>query len=777
MLGCFDFSPHFPHPRLPRAIRWKRIAPVALLGALVLMAGCHTDPNLKKQRYLESGKRYSAKHKYREAAIQYANALKIDKSFADAHYELAKSYLQLGQITAAYFELRRTVDLQPTNYPARIDLASMLLTAGKPDDAKAQADAVLSAQPNNSDAHALMSGIDFRAGKLDQALAEIRRAVELDPNRAAFHEQLALLQSGDAAKSASTEEELKRAVSLDPNSAGPRLLLTGFYVRNNRWPEAEQTARQAIAIDPKNVPAREALAQVYLRQNRQMEAENVLRQAASELSDNPLGVRILADYYERSGQLEKAKREFEAVASKHPKDLSLQEAYVRSLLTVKDYKKAQSVIAELMNKHSKDPQVLALNGIVLLNGGKVDDAVAALQSAIRDYPRDAFMQFWFGKAALAKGDLRLAEKSLRQAATLSPPGLLAEEELARVATQTGDAGLLSETAERTIASAPTFADAYVWRASVEMTRHALDKADADLNTAIKLAPSSATAYLQLGKLRLMQKKFSEGVKLLEQALQNDPDSAQALRLLVGYDLYRKHPESALSRLNQQIAKRTMNSTFYDLLAEYRIQIKDLDHALAAAEKAYEINSNDGQAVMLIANIQVQRGQTDSAIAAWERWSNAHPGDGRVFAILGMLEESKGDQDKGEEYYKRSLQIQPEQPVAANNLAYLMLKKGENVDVALTLAQTARRGMPNSPNTADTLAWAYYHKHTYAFARDLLEEAVKTDAGNQTIQYHLGMVYRELRDKANAESHLRKAISLGPNSATAKDAKGALEGLG
>ena len=51
-------------------------------------------------------------------------------------------------------------------------------------------------------------------------------------------------------------------------------------------------------------------------------------------------------------------------------------------------------------------------------------------------------------------------------------------------------------------------------------------------------------------------------------------------------------------------------------------------------------------------------------------------------------------------------------MAANNLAYLMLENGENVDVALTMAQTARRAMPDSPNSADTLAWAYYYKGTY-----------------------------------------------------------------
>ena len=58
-------------------------------------------------------------------------------------------------------------------------------------------------------------------------------------------------------------------------------------------------------------------------------------------------------------------------------------------------------------------------------------------------------------------------------------------------------------------------------------------------------------------------------------------------------------------------------------------------------------------------------------------------------------------------------------------------------------------MPNSPNTADTLAWAYYQKGTYGFARDLLEDAVKSQPGDATMQYHLGMVYSKLKDKANA----------------------------
>jgi len=175
---------------------------------------------------------------------------------------------------------------------------------------------------------------------------------------------------------------------------------------------------------------------------------------------------------------------------------------------------------------------------------------------------------------------------------------------------------------------------------------------------------------------------------------------------------------------------------------------------------------------------VQRGQVGSAISAWEQWRDAHPNDAGALAILGTLEETRGDFGKAETYYKKALQIRPQQPIAANNLAYRMLQNGDNVDVALTLAQTARQGMPNSPSAADTLAWAYYHKGTYAFARDLLEDAVKSDPNNATIQYHLGMVYSKLQDKNNATIHLKKAASLAsPDSPAAKDARAALQGLG
>jgi tetratricopeptide (TPR) repeat protein len=748
-----------------------------LFVAVALLAGCHGDPNVRKQKYLESGKRYSAESKYKEAAIQFQNALKIDKNYPDAHYELAQAYVHLGQFSAAYGELARTVALQPTNYKARIDLGNLLLAGGKIDDAQAQANAVMAAQPNNPDVHAMLGAIAAKRGQKDQALNELHRALELDPNRAAFHEDLALLQAGDPTKTSSVEDELKKAVALDPKSVNAKLLLAAFYAKSSRWQEAEKTSWDAVATDPKSLSARESLTRIILKQGDQPRAEQVLRQASKDLADDPQGVRILADYYAGSGQMDKAKAEFASLSAKYPKNISVQKGYIRVLLEVKDYATAQKVVAELMKKNAKDPEVAGLNGIVLLNDGNASDAVNALMDATKNFPKDAFLQYWLGRAALSKGDSDLAEKSLRQAADLNPSRLDAEEELARIAAQRGDMNLLSDVADKTIAAAPRFPGGYVWRSLVEVSRNSPDKAEADLKTAMSVAPQSPQAYLELGKIRFTQKRFPEGVALLEQALQHDPNSVEAVRLLVSYDLYQKQPAKALARLNAQIDKSPKNSGLYDLLAQLQIQNKNLDQAAATAQKAIQLNPNDGEAVVLFAQIQVQRGQVANAVGAWEQWSKAHPNDAGPYAILGTLEEARGNVGKAEDYYKKSLQIQPQQPIAANNLAYRMLENGENADVALTLAQTARSAMPNSPDTADTLAWAYYYKGTYSFARDLLEDAIKTNPNNAAMQYHLGMVYSKLSDKSDAVVHLKKAVSLAPDSPEGKGAKVALQGLG
>ena len=144
-----------------------------------------------------------------------------------------------------------------------------------------------------------------------------------------------------------------------------------------------------------------------------------------------------------------------------------------------------------------------------------------------------------------------------------------------------------------------------------------------------------------------------------------------------------------------------------------------------------------------------------------------------YVLLGVLEEKRGNWQKAQGLYEKALQVQPDHPLAANNLAYLLLQHGGNVDVAITYAQTARRGLPDSPSSADTLGWAYYQKGSYGQAVQLFEEATKKVPENPNYHYHLALAYQKSHDRDNAREHFERVLKIDPKFAQAQDIRYAL----
>src|SRR5207248_10811049 len=108
----------------------SRSVTVRLLFSCLLVAalltGCSRNPNARKQKYFESGEKYFSQGKYREAVIQFSNAVQIDPRFAQGHAQLAQTYLKLGDTQRAYNELSRTLELTPDDYRAQTDLVNLL---------------------------------------------------------------------------------------------------------------------------------------------------------------------------------------------------------------------------------------------------------------------------------------------------------------------------------------------------------------------------------------------------------------------------------------------------------------------------------------------------------------------------------------------------------------------------------------------------------------------------------------------------------------------------
>ena len=760
------------------SIALRRIAATVALGSLLLpFAGCKRDPNVQKQKYLESGIRFEKDGKLREAGIQFSNAIRIDRNFSRAHYELAKTYLLLGSRMAAYQELMRTVELDPANTQARVDLGTLLLAGGVPDRANDQAKAVLAQDTNNAAGYALMAQVNEAKGQHAEALSNIQHALSLQPNNSQFYATLAQLQAADPKDASEVMTNLQKAVALDPKNSAAHLSLGRAMERSGNKAGAEQQFQAAVASDPNNVEPRRELAVFYMRAGDNGKAADVLYKAALDLPEDERAADLLSDFYLTQHEPGKSVQAYAQLTQQHRSSVPLKVAYAKALMVTGDTGKAQGILDDLNKTSKNNPQVELLTSLLEVKNHKVDDAFTLLQKGVKNSPDNVQLLVMLGKVATLKGDATTEESAYHQAATLDPANMDAQSGLAEIATHRGDWSLLAQVANNTIALHPDLAAAYLWRGSAEANQKQYDQAEADFKTAMKNDPGNPQSYTELGLLRMVQGQPQAAVPLLQKAVDMDPNAIQALTYLMRIDINDKQPARALDRLNKQITRSPNNTALYDMLAIFNLSNKDFAGANAAAQHAMHVNPADETAVQAFAQAQVGLGHLDQAEGIWTKWAQAHPTDVKAQLVLGTLAEAAGDVDKAESYYKRALVLSPQQPVAANNLAYLTVENGGNVDVALTLAQTARRAMPDSSTTADTLAWVYYHKGAYASALDLLQDAAKSDSTNASIQYHLGMTFAAMGDKTNAATHLKTAVSLAPSGKVNVEAQQALAKLG
>src|SRR5258708_2767110 len=176
-----------------------RLIGVAILVCALLISGCSRDPNVRKQKFVAQGDAYFKAGKYPEAQITYARALQIDSRYVLALYKSAQCSMRLGNWNSAYQELLRTVDLEPTNWPAQLDLGKLYLGSGRLQAAKERALLILRSGPANVDAKILLSDAAAGLGNQKDALNEGREAIDAAPNNAMALLNMVVLQQRSGA--------------------------------------------------------------------------------------------------------------------------------------------------------------------------------------------------------------------------------------------------------------------------------------------------------------------------------------------------------------------------------------------------------------------------------------------------------------------------------------------------------------------------------------------------------------------------------------------------
>lgn len=740
---------------------------VALTLIAALLSGCSSDPIVRKHKFFESGQRYAEQDKFKEAVVEFTNAIKVDPNYAEAHLQLAEAYLQLHDGDRAFRELSLTVELQPENYRAQLELTNLLIVNHQFQPAAQQLDVLLQKHPNDPAVHTTQSSLLAAQGNIPGAIAEMEKTVALSPNRWEAYLSLAVLQSSNNQPEAA-ESNFKKVIDLKPKAMHARLLLGNYYQAHNRFPEAEEQFQAATALDPASAGPRAALARVYLAEGRKADAEQLLTQTKHDLPNDYDAYRLLGEFYFLNGEIDKAAAEYATLSQQHPEDLRLKKNYIELLIQTKRFPEARKFDDEILKANPNDEDALVYQAQMQISDGDVNDAAQKLETLIKNSPKNSAGHYALGVAYEKLGYTERAETEWREALRIKPDMLDAARALASAAMRQGDANTLEEASSQLIVLQPASPEGYALRALANINRKHYGEAEEDIRRAIAIAPGSAFGYVQLGNLKLAQKLYEDAARAYQDALSRNPDSVDALRGLMNARVAQNQADKAIAAAHAQIAKSPANSSFYDLLGTTLFfSKKDFPGAEAALAKSVNLDAHNSDALFKLCEVQASKGNMDRAIATAKQGLNDNPRNADLYILLGRFYESKSDLQQAEAAYRSALNLNPQHPVASNNLAKLMLQKGGNLDVALSLAQTAHRGMPNSPAVADTLAWIDYQKGAYQSAIGLLQEALSLQdkvraPDNPDIHYHLGMAYAKNGQTALARQQLERALKLNPN---------------
>jgi len=189
------------------------------------------------------------------------------------------------------------------------------------------------------------------------------------------------------------------------------------------------------------------------------------------------------------------------------------------------------------------------------------------------------------------------------------------------------------------------------------------------------------------------------------------------------------------------------------------QLSGREHGAAQAEleRAIELSPSLAQAHLQLARVYQAKEQTQAAIAQYETALSLQPRSANLLTVIGSLYDATGNLDAARKYYEQALAIDPNSAVSANNLAFLSVKQGGNLDVALGLAQRAKQRMPELNPISDTLGWVLYKKGDYSSALPLFQECVEKGPNAPTYHYHLGMVLAAVEQKKRAKGEWESAL--------------------
>lgn len=758
----------------------KKLAPGlyarVLIAALCLLVVSCGGSEKKFSKHIEKGNEYYASSQYKEAAIEFKNAIQIKPADANAHYGLGLAYLMLGGPTylpAAFNSFTKAAQLDPGHLDAQTKLGEFFLLSRDPEKAARQAELVLEKDKGHLDATILLANTKAAKKKFAEARELLKTLAEAHPE--SVKPLLALstvhLASGDRA---SAIETLRKVIS-SSSSVEARLALSTVYILDRNAPAAEETLNSALNESPENVQLLTALTNLHMMTRKPDRAIETAEKLIAAAGKRPEGYLLLANIHRATGNTGKARETLKRGIERSSEPVQLEKLLAADYLESRQATEAAEAVSAILKKNPRDPEGLFLRGRLLLLERKPQEALPDLKAYVEANPRSPFGHYFYGLANMMTGNVTTAKTAFSDAVTLAPKYDEASFMLAASYLETGETKLADSLAQKLQSRNPSFPGLGFLLGDIRSRQGRLDEAIRYFEAHTKTTPNDARGFAKLAAANKAAGNAKTALMNAEKSLSIAAED-EVLALALSIDLSSKSFKRALDRIDGQISKTPDRAPLYVLLGKVHEAAGEAAKAEEAFKTALKKDDKLYQAYVELGNLYSRSGSFDEALGQYRESVRVNPRALSSYMVIGMLTEKKGDIKGAIDAYKKALDIDPKFAPAANNLAWLYSEKGGNIDVALTLAETAKEQLPNEPAISDTLGWIYYKKQAYLKAISLLKESAARLPDEPTIRYHLGMAYHKKGDTALARQELRKALSLKNDFEGADEARETLAAL-
>jgi len=699
---------------------------------------------------------YYAKNQPDEALAAYRKSAEVKSGFLPGQAGVVTVLMAQGKLdeaAQAIEQLKKSAASHPQTRLLETQLAYQKKDYKAAHDLSQQ---VLKMAPDNVQALQVAGATEFQLGNLTQAETYFNKALQSVPNLPMARRMLmaTYLRIGQPDK----------ALALLPaggNGTGQQdselLSLAGqAYLQKNEPRKAEQLLASASQLDPQNNRKRTSVALARLASGNASAFGELESIAATSGADTTADLALVSAHLQR-GEFDSALKSIDTMEKKKPNDLSVlnlrgntllargdvagaRKAYDQAAQTDPAYFPAVAGLANadlaenkpadaekrfraLIEKNPKNAAALiGLAGVRARMNAPVDEVIGLVRDAVAADPTDP-------RSRVMLSELYLRAKNPKQALSVAQEGLAALPDHPALLDALGRAQMVSGDANQAMST---------------------------YNKLASLQPGQPQPYMRLADVYMAAKDRDGAMRSLNRALEITPDLIDAQRGVIMLNLDKGNVQEATAMARKVQQQRPKEPIGYVLEGDIATQQKQWVPAAAAYRNALRLAPVAELAVKLHATLQAGGNTAEAGRFATE-WLRDHPRDDAFTYHLGDVALARKDYPEAEKRYQKVLEINPNNALALNNLAWVSDQLGKD---GIGYAEKANRLSPNQPALMDTLATLYAGKKNFAQALDLQKRAVTLQPGTAQLRLGLAKIYIAAGEKDNARRELDTLSALG-----------------